>query len=276
MQASTFSFERLSARNLQRGGVTALEKLGFRNGFKTLIGISTGAPVISYFAAGQSALGTSIYYEENISNNFINFNKIFRRGKQIVDINFICDIFRGKVKNKKINLDSFYKNNSDIFYVLTNEKTGNPYFLNAKAVYDPIEGIRASAAIPVLYSDDVVISGRKYVDGAVAGDFPIKKILKEVKPTSILIFANRHKTFVTPFLEKLFIYYASIGKSVGFKNSFKNSELNFKINLNFLQKSKLPYVIIWTDNKVGTFEQNAKKLKAAANRFEKFVFKLLK
>ena len=48
------------------GWVMALENLNLRNAFKTVVGVSTGAPTISYFLAGQAAVGTSIYFEENV------------------------------------------------------------------------------------------------------------------------------------------------------------------------------------------------------------------
>jgi hypothetical protein len=50
------------------GGVIALKKMGLTDAFKTVIGISTGAPTVAYFLANQPEIGTSIYSEECFQN----------------------------------------------------------------------------------------------------------------------------------------------------------------------------------------------------------------
>src|SRR3990167_2119037 len=55
------------------GALRGLEKSGLADVFDIVVGISAGSPICAYFLSGQTALGTSIYFEELAKNKFINF-----------------------------------------------------------------------------------------------------------------------------------------------------------------------------------------------------------
>lgn len=252
------------------GGVIALEKEGLRNGFDTVIGISTGAPVVSYFITGQSVVGTTIYYDDNTKGKFIKPRELR------VDITWLCDTFRGKYNDKGLDVQKLKESETEVIYAATRESDGECVFLKAKEMEDPIEGIRASAAIPFLYRDDVVIDGTRYLDGDLSGTLPIKKIISEVNPTSLLIFANRPAKQNGGMMYKLIKRYAEDEFDKKYLESLRNQDQEFMQELDLLKKSGIPYTIIWTDNLVGSLEVNSTKLENAAKRYEEYVRDLIR
>lgn len=252
------------------GGVIALEKAGLRNGFATVVGVSTGAPVVSYFITGQSEIGNTIYIEDNTGKEFISL-KGFK-----VDVKWLCDVFRGKFNNKGLDVEKLKMSDTNIFYVATESKSDKCVLLNAKELDDPIKGIEASAAIPFLYGKDVNINGENYVDGDVGGQFPVTKILDEIKPTSMLVFANRPKEVKPGLMYRLLSKYAKEDFDKKFIESFKQQDEEFQRELKVLEDSGIPFTIIWTDNLVNNLEKNPKKLKVAARMFERYVTTLIR
>lgn len=53
------------------GVVTGLQETGFCEVADYAVGVSAGADDLAYFIAGQSRIGTSIYYEDLIEGRFI-------------------------------------------------------------------------------------------------------------------------------------------------------------------------------------------------------------
>ncbi len=255
------------------GGVSALEDLKLNNGFKTVVGISTGSPAVSYFLAGQANLGTSIYYEENTGDEFINL--------QGMDITWLCNqVFRQGTK--KLNIEKVFENPTDIFFTATDANTGLIEILNAKKIPDIVEGIRASCAVPELYKDEVIlkINGKneRVVDGGVASSFPVREILNIIEPTSILVFANTIKPHRDNYIKKFLRKYISLvvnwklEKDLLYKENKLIQEVKFLKK--YCKKNSIPYCIIWTDGNVGPLEKKSEKLKQAGEDFKNFVLKL--
>lgn len=258
------------------GGVTALERLGLTDAFKTVVGVSTGAPVVSYFLAGQAELGTSIYYEENIGKEFINLRPNNYK-ENIVDVTWLCnEVFRKG--NKKLNVEKILQNQTDIYFAVTDKNSGQGYLVDGKKIEDLVAGINASAAIPEMYKDKVFlkINGKKkrVVDGFVAFPFPVKQTVEKFNPTSILIFANRPKKIKINFLNKIGIAYIKflLGDKLGGLTEMQNIE--FDRQYKYLKKLKIPYTIVWTSEEIANLETDPKKLIKAAVEYRDFVLKL--
>lgn len=260
------------------GGAMALEKLGLRNGFKMAVGISTGAPVVSYFLAGQAEVGTSIYFEENASkDSFIDFKNNLE-GQSVMDIRKLYNLFSNG--QKKLNIAALLENHTQVYYAVTNKLSAKGLLLNAKEIPDPIKGIEASCAVPELYNQDVIINldGKdlRLVDGSVALPLPIKDSYSIHKPTSVLIFANRPKMRKETWLYRLIRAYAANIVEISIKNNIYKSDEVFNSELQFLKKSGVPYVIIWTDHTVTNLDKRANVLKTASTNFMNYVLSISK
>jgi predicted patatin/cPLA2 family phospholipase len=257
------------------GGVIALTKLGLINAFETMIGISTGAPVISYFASGQATLGTSIYFEDNTKGEFINFKKLFK-WESIMNLDWLTDVFDGITSNKKLNINKLRKHPTDLYYAVSDIISNKTSFLDPKELDNPTLGIKASCAMPIAYGHSVKINNHYYVDGGLIHPLPSELIIKKFNPTSILIFANRSNSLADTILHKVIYHITGLFKGKKMKNDLILNDTRFENGLETLRKSKLPFIIIWTDNRIGTMTTNPRLLKSAATRFEKYVIKLFK
>jgi predicted patatin/cPLA2 family phospholipase len=262
------------------GGVCALTELGLVDAFKTAVGVSTGAPGICYFLAGQARVGTSFYYEENTDGGFIDYVRAFGGGS-IMSIDFISKNFNNGPK--KLDLVRLLENKTDAYIAVTNLDKEQGELVNVREVGGVVDLIRASCSVPVVNGGEVYLDKQqdtsKYIDGFVGMSFPAKEVVEKFNPSSLLVFVNSSKSVRSGFWGKLLYRY--IGVLFNYDNS--RSKLEKRLNnldkiffeeMHFLRKSGIPYLVIWTDDEISALAQDSKKIKAAADRFEKYVYTL--
>jgi len=76
---------------------TALHYLGLVNTFDAVYGSSAGALAGSLFVTNNMPLGPTIYYEDLVRKEFINFRNIFSRDKPIMNLDYLMnDILQNK------------------------------------------------------------------------------------------------------------------------------------------------------------------------------------
>lgn len=68
--------------------VSALEALGYRDCFDGFVGSSAGAMTLAYFAAGQAAMGTSIYADNNTGGQFLRKRRLFS-WRPVMDLDYL-------------------------------------------------------------------------------------------------------------------------------------------------------------------------------------------
>lgn len=170
----------------QRGAVSvgvaaALEKLDLVNSFDALIGSSTGAPIALYMLAGQVDMGRSIYWEENVKNEFAKKRRI----KKVLDIDTLEQELRtGK---KKVDITAALKARPELLIAATDEETGESIVFEAKKLANPLDAVIASINVPILNGGKTVeIDNRRFVDGDVGNPLPIDLALQH-NATDILI-----------------------------------------------------------------------------------------
>ena len=265
------------------GGVSALEDLGLRFGFKTAVGVSTGSPTVAYFLSGQSHVGSTIYYEECVTPEFMNIRR-GAEGGNVLDISWLVEKAFSEGK-KKLDLLEFFRNPTNVYMAVTDYFSGEGYLLNAKDKnQNPVtEILHASCAVPELYMNEVKVNVngelKRVIDGAVGFPLPVKKSIEMFSPSSILIFANRSKASKDTFLDRLAAKYFAIinnpdKKRDGIEKDIMSNKEIFEENLYELKYSGIPYLIIWTDKKVGNMEHDPVKIKKAVQDFYDYVFNL--
>lgn len=256
------------------GGVTALDGLALNNAFKICIGVSTGAPTVSYFLSGQAREGTSIYYEDNVlEEKFINFGR-----EPIMDIDWLANLFLNgdELGCKRLNVNKIFENKTKLYFAVTNVSSGGGCLVDGKGnSNDPeslVLGIKASCSVPEIFGKSVRIGvdGKQanFVDGGVALPMPIEEGCKIVKPDCVVVFANRGKLYRENLWQRLTTYYSAWLLGDQFKKDILESDRLFRQEIKFLVKSKIPYVIFWTDDSIHALEQNPNKLRVAADNFE--------
>ena len=262
------------------GQIISLEKFGLSETFDAVVGNSTGVCLGGYFLSQQSKLGVSIYPEECTTPEFFSKWRVLN-GRPLMDADWLAKVFRGEISNKKLEQTAIKKSRSKFYGVVTDAHTGRTTFLNIKNLPDMVQGMRASFAVPGLTSGNVNVSGQVYLDGG-KSTLPLRQIIKEFKPTDVLILSNRTEhgdgrwKLVRRILGPLFLRNYPLRIRTSFSESRK--EKRFRRELNFLRAEKSCRIgVIWADRSgVNSLTQDSKKLQAAIDRSERHLSSLLR
>lgn len=181
------------------GAIIALEALGFTEGFDAVYGTSAGAINGAYFLAGQSAFGTSIYYQDIANRRFIRLS----RWRKIVDMDFLFDeIIAGK---KRLALERIRHNRTPLYIVATDVETAREtIFCSHEDDLDLLAALKASSAMPILYHRPVSVNGRRYLDGGIVDAIPIECALADGCTDLLVVFTvpKTHRAQPAGWLER--------------------------------------------------------------------------
>lgn len=140
------------------GALIALEELGLRNAFDAIYAFSAGAPNAAYFLSGQVRLGASIYYENLIGRQFINFFKPWR----IVNVPYLMNIFEC---TKRLEPVRIMNGETSLFVRLQNIVTREIEYVDAcqfSAEADFFSLLRAAVSMPFLTPGATLIQGKRF------------------------------------------------------------------------------------------------------------------
>ncbi len=261
---------------------------GYNDSFDHAVAVSTSAPAIGYSLAGQPALGLSIYWDECLSGKFIPTHysqlpwevlKMFwTKGKDpLMDIEYLCDVFRGKVSNKALDQEAARRCRTRFSVAVTRCNDGEGMLLDAKKTNpDMVEAIRASIAVPGVSNGKVRIDGVEYIDGVGAMPFPIELILRELDPTDILVLANRAEDESIHLVEHLLTSLALHSEVARVQEEFSTREIRFAQSLELLRNWKGRWGIVWCPPDLHAVEVNPDKLQRAAKEAESIMTTLLR
>lgn len=250
---------------------TALEKRHLTRHFKVLAGISTGAPVALYLAGGTVESGTRIYYEECITPSFIHLGRLLRG--TAADMDFLCSVFRGDIGSNPVNLHAVRACPAELFFGVTEYETGEGLWVDAKP--DPIEVVRASIAIPVLYRPVVRMFGKRCVDGAIGLPFPAADVIKRWELDGLIVLANRSSHHRANLRWRTAEKLLSKTLPPQLREATQQRESAFAEGLRFLRRKEVPYLIVWGDDSIHSLTRDAAVLRAAAKRAEAHMTGLL-
>lgn len=85
--------------------------------------------------------------------------------------------------------EAFEQSGIDFYATLTNVETGDAEYVKLHNLFDEMEVLRATAALP-LVSKIVEIDGKKYLDGSIADSIPIDKI-REMGYDKVIVVLTR-------------------------------------------------------------------------------------
>lgn len=86
--------------------------------------------------------------------------------------------------------DTYEKSGKDFYATVTNVETGEAEYIKIKNVFDQMEVLRATSAMPFV-SKMVKIDGKKYLDGALSDSIPIDKC-KSLGYDKIIVILTKH------------------------------------------------------------------------------------
>lgn len=241
----------------------ALQMLELGNVFDTVIGISTGAWVGGYYLAGreQIKIGTSIYYEDFASPNYITIKTFpYLMNASMIEGTTSCG-------RKKLDVEAVQTSPSSFFVGVT-DMNGEGHFLDAKkATPSFLSAMYASSATPLAYKRPVEVNSRLYVDGGIALGFPIEKAIAEFLPTDVLVLPNcpQDQNHTVTFCERAFVkfFFTHFPGAVRAKMLLRHK--NFCAGVEFLKNARNVHVH-WPSN-IGIHElsRDPQKLREAAH-----------
>ncbi len=168
-----------------------------------------------------------VNYLSNQKGRAIRYNKKYAKDKRYMGIRTL--ITTGNIINKEFayyevpfKLDIFdektYEESDTEFYAtVTNVNTGNPEYIKVKNVFEQMELLRATSAMPFV-SRMVTLENGKYLDGGISDSIPIEKC-KELGYDKIIVILTRpieyRKTKSNALMTKLrYFNYPNLVKTI--------------------------------------------------------------
>ena len=136
-----------------------------------IIGVSAGVLFGVNYLSKQK--GRAIRYNKKFAKDkrymgmrsFLNTGNIINRDFAYYEIPFKIDVF---------DEETFEKSNTDFWATVTNIETGEAEYLKLTNVFEQMELLRATSAMPIV-SEIIEIDGKKYLDGGVSDSIPVEK-----------------------------------------------------------------------------------------------------
>jgi predicted patatin/cPLA2 family phospholipase len=249
------------------GTVTAFAESGYGEVFDWVLGLSTSAPGVTYFLSGNPRVGTSIYYEECCSKEFLNPRRLYKP----VDTGYLDRVFRGET-GKPYDLERVFEHRTKLLIGVTNALTGKQNIVRPNTSEDLYRVILASISIPGITGRSVVYQGREYTDGAMSNPLPVRQMIAALNPTHVLILPNRTKDVspAIPQSERILndlVFRARISPVM--REMMRRRRQRFMESLRWLREDcPIPFVIAWSEGGVEKFERDPARIKTAAEKAE--------
>jgi predicted patatin/cPLA2 family phospholipase len=168
--------------------VTALDELGLQSAFDFVVGTSAGALAGAFFIAGQTHMGTSIYYEDLTGREWLDYRRALR-GSPIVALDYLIDELM--VNHKVLDHARILTSEVPFYAVATRVPEYVPEVLGDFRDEDELmAALRASARIPLVAGKPVSLRGREYIDGSLTEAIPLKAAL-DLGATHLLVLLTR-------------------------------------------------------------------------------------
>lgn len=136
-----------------------------------IIGVSAGVLFGVNYLSKQK--GRAIRYNKKFAKDkrymgmrsFLTTGNIINKDFAYYEIPFKIDVF---------DEETFEKSNTDFWATVTNIETGEAEYLKLTNVFEQMELLRATSAMPIV-SEIIEIDGKKYLDGGVSDSIPVEK-----------------------------------------------------------------------------------------------------
>lgn len=169
------------------GAIKPLIHHGLAHSFDHVIGSSAGAINGTYLLSGD--LETNQSYVNDLTNKkFIDF----KRKQKKVDIDYLVDVVMKQ--HRPLNLHHIAENPAELHIIATHIPSGESVNIADKpdTMY---EKLRATAALPYLYGNEVVVDGEKYIDGGVSNLIPVDVALANGCTHIIVVLTKRLREY---------------------------------------------------------------------------------
>lgn len=154
--------------------------------FSDIIGVSAGTLFGVNFLSKQR--GRAIRYNKRFSKK-LNYMGLYSliTSKNIINKDFA--FYKVPYELDVFDNEEYKKSNTNFYATVTNVETGEPEYILLKDVFEQMELLRATSAMPFV-SEIVEIDGKKYLDGGVSDSIPFEKC-KELGVDKVVVVLTR-------------------------------------------------------------------------------------
>ena len=207
----------------------------------------------------------------NQKGRAIRYNKKFAKDRRYMGIWSLMTT--GNIINKKFSYyevpfkldkfdeEQFEKSNCIMYATLTNVETGKPEYFKVNNVFEEMELLRATSAMPFV-SKMVEWKGKKYLDGGISDSIPIKKC-QQLGYDKIIVVTTRtieyRKKRNSNNISKLrYMKYPNLIESIN--NRYKNYNNTVERIIDLENKKEIFVIRPSCDLKIKRIERNRNKL----------------
>jgi predicted patatin/cPLA2 family phospholipase len=254
------------------GQLSALESFRLTHVPDVAVASSTSAPAFAFAFANDVDRGSTVYWNECLTQEFLSLRRLLPiYAGYAMDIDYLGDVFRGKNTRDILLYVETMRRTRTAFYVVATNSRGELVFFDMRMIYDPIEAIKASSAIPGISRGFVYIDGEAHFDGEGAAPFPAAEMLRRFKLTHLLVLANRPKPATNePPDPAGSAYLKSLPE--GARRAFETRHERFMSDLAFVRAQKeCKVAILWTDGLVPPFCRSRAPLEEAWHRSKTYL-----
>lgn len=144
--------------------------------FDVVIGSSAGAYNGVRYLSNQMDICEEIYVNDLPGGRFINPRNLFIPGSHFLNLDYLVDEICS-MESRLIDMDEVIRSPSEFYITALEYDTMMTRFFDAKK-HDIHLLLKATAAIPFLYSGKVMINGKRYIDGGLLEPVPLSKAIQ--------------------------------------------------------------------------------------------------
>ena len=255
------------------GATLALEKLGYRQAFTAVAGISCGAPTAAYFIGGNIDAGARVAWEEACSKDFFNP----WRWRSIFDFEFCFDVIAGRT-GKPMGIQTVLHSDTQYFVGLSEYETAKPVVFEPQTEDEVYHATCASLAMPGVSTKPVLVNGKRYADGASTNPYIRTRLHTEIPATHVLDVMNQDKDgprrhWGEEFVNNFILRHRT--PAVLRRAANMRRQRRYECIESLLKEPQRPTCFVWGDGSVSGLERDPKKVKATVDRSEEWWTKLL-
>lgn len=184
-----------------------------------IIGVSSGTLFGVNYASGQKGRALRYNLEHVGKSSYMGLRSLITTGN-IVNKEYAY--YKIPMELDVFDDEAFQKSGIDFYATVTNVDTGEAEYIKIDSVFDQMEVMRATSAMPFL-SEMVEWNGKKYLDGCIADSVPLQKCL-EMGYDKVIVILTRTAGYRKPSMNETLVrhYYKDYPKlAEGLVNRFK-------------------------------------------------------